>query len=103
MNKIIQYIIIIALPLILFADSITLTPDTLNTTIQSGDVNTETVMITNNNSFPVTLNINISDQPQANRQSSLHSQFFIPDNEALAREMEPDIQYQDENGNWVEG
>ncbi len=103
MKKNKHILIAITIPWILFANSITLFPDTLNTTIQSGDINTETVLITNNNSFPVTLNISISDQPHTNRALPLQAQFFEPENEALVREMEPDIQYQDENGNWVDG
>ena len=103
MKKSKHVLIAITIPWILYANSITLSPDTLNATIQFGDISSETVTITNSNSFSVTLNISISDQPQSIRQPSLHPQFFIPDNEALAREMEPDIHYQDENGNWVDG
>ena len=87
----------------LFANSITISPDTLTATIQFGEVTTETVTITNSNAFPVNLDISILEQPTANSVLPFYADRFAPESKALVRDMEPDIQYQDENGNWVDG
>ena len=87
----------------LFANSITISPDTLTATIQFGEVTTETVTITNSNAFPVNLDISILEQPTANSVLPFYAERFAPESKALVRDMEPDVQYQDENGNWVNG
>ncbi|MBC8395351.1 MAG: hypothetical protein H8E08_00075, partial [Candidatus Marinimicrobia bacterium] len=103
MKKSIIILIAISIPWILFANSITISPDTLSTTIQFGELSVETVTITNNNSSPVNLDISILEQPTAISPQPYHPQYFEPESEELVREVEPDIQYQDENGNWVDG
>ena len=87
----------------LLANSITISPDTLTATIQFGEVTTETVTITNSNAFPVNLDISILEQPTANSVLPFYAERFAPESKALVRDMEPDVQYQDENGNWVNG
>ncbi len=87
----------------LLANSITILPDTLSTTLEYSELTTETVTITNSNALPVNLDISILEQPTANRLLPFYAERFTPENLALVQDMEPDIQYQDENGNWVEG
>ena len=87
----------------LFANSITISPDTLTATIQFGEVTTETVTITNSNAFPVNLDISILEQPTANSVLPFYAERFAPESKALVRDMVSDVQYQDENGNWVDG
>ena len=87
----------------MFANSITISPDTLNTTIQFGELSVETETITNNNSSPVNLDISILEQPTAISPQPYHPQYFEPESEELVRDVEPDIQYQDEFGNWIDG
>ena len=87
----------------LFANSITISPDTLTATIQFGEVTTETVTITNSNAFPVNLDISILEQPTANSVLPFYADRFAPESKALVRDMVSDVQYQDENGNWVDG
>ncbi len=87
----------------LLANSITILPDTLSTTLEYSELTTETVTITNSNALSVNLDISILEQPTANRLLPFYAERFTPENLALVQDMEPDIQYQDENGNWVEG
>ncbi len=87
---------------LLIASSITISPDTLSTTIASGGSSTHAVTITNHNSFPVNLEISILEQPAAGR-IPFDVTRFAPEPESLFRNFTPDIQYQDENGNWVDG
>ena len=87
----------------LLANSITISPDTLTATIQFGEVTTETVTITNSNAFPVNLDISILEQPTANSVLPFYADRFAPESKALVRDMVSDVQYQDENGNWVDG
>jgi len=87
----------------LFANSITISPDTLTATIQFGEVTTETVTITNSNAFPVNLDISILEQPTAISVLPFYADRFAPESKALVRDMVSDVQYQDENGNWVDG
>ena len=87
----------------LLANSITISPDTLTATIQFGEVTTETVTITNSNAFPVNLDISILEQPTANLVRPFYADRFAPESKALVRDMVSDVQYQDENGNWVDG
>ena len=87
---------------LLIASSITISPDTLSTTIASGESSTHAVTITNHNSFPVNLEISILEQPAAGRMP-FDVTSFAPEPESLFRNFTPDIQYQDENGNWVDG
>ena len=87
----------------LFANSITISPDTLTATIQFGEVTTETVTITNSNAFPVNLDISILEQPTANSVLPFYADRFAPESKAFVRDMVSDVQYQDENGNWVDG
>ncbi len=87
----------------LFANSITISPDTLTATIQFGEVITETVTITNSNAFPVNLDISILEQPTANSVLPFYADRFAPESKAFVRDMVSDVQYQDENGNWVNG
>lgn len=96
-------LIAISIPWILFANSITISPDTLNATIQSGELSVETVTITNNNSSPVNLDISILEQPTTISPQPYYPQYFEPENATLVRDMEKDIQYQDEYGNWIDG
>ena len=103
MNKSYNVLFAISVPWILLANSITISPDTLTATIQFGEVTTETVTITNSNAFPVNLDISILEQPTANLVRPFYADRFAPESKALVRDMEPDIQYQDENGNWVDG
>ena len=87
----------------LLANSITISPDTLTATIQFGEVTTETVTITNSNAFPVNLDISILEQPTAISVLPFYADRFAPESKALVRDMVSDVQYQDENGNWVDG
>ena len=87
----------------LLANSITISPDTLTATIQFGEVTTETVTITNSNAFPVNLDISILEQPTAISVLPFYADRFAPESKALVRDMVSDVQYQDENGNWVNG
>lgn len=96
-------LIAISIPWILFANSITISPDTLNVTIQSGELSFETVTISNNNSNPVNLNISILEQPTTINPQPYYPQYFEPEIATLVRDMETDIQYQDEYGNWIDG
>jgi len=86
----------------LLANSITISPDTLSTTLEYGELTTETVTITNSNAFPVNLEISILEQPTTGRMPFDVTR-FAPEPESLFRNFTPDIQYQDENGNWVDG
>ncbi len=103
MNKSNNIFFAISIHWILFANSITISPDTLNATIQSGELSVETVTITNNNSSPVNLDISILEQPTTTSPQPYHPQYFEPENATSVRDMEIDIQYQDEYGNWIDG
>jgi len=102
MKRLFFIVVVMSISSLLIASSITISPDTLSTTIASGESSTHAVTITNHNSFPVNLEISILEQPAAGRMP-FDVTSFAPEPESLFRNFTPDIQYQDENGNWVDG
>jgi len=96
-------LILFSFPWILYANSITITPDTLTASIQYGEITTETITITNSNNFPVNLDISILEQSPPNPLPIYNGDRFEPESEVYRQELESDIQYQDENGNWLDG
>ena len=102
MKRLFFIVVVMSISSLLIASSITISPDTLSTTIASGGSSTHAVTITNHNSFPVNLEISILEQPAAGRMP-FDVTSFAPEPESLFRNFTPDIQYQDENGNWVDG
>ncbi|MAD51178.1 MAG: M43 family zinc metalloprotease [Candidatus Marinimicrobia bacterium] len=102
MKRLFFIVVVMSISSLLIASSITISPDTLSTTIASGGSSTHAVTITNHNSFPVNLEISILEQPAAGRMPFDVTR-FAPEPESLFRNFTPDIQYQDENGNWIDG
>jgi len=102
MMKIINYFIFSS-PWLIWANSITITPDTLYVTMETGEMSVEQVTIHNDNSFQVNLDVSILGQFSQNLSFFESENRYKPDAYDLLRNIQPDVQYMDPAGNWVEG
>ncbi len=97
-----RYISVLLVIGVAFANSISVSPDTLSVSLPLGGSTNENITITNHNDFDVTLDISFFEYTtRSSNTNSIQAEIYEPVASELIREDEPDIQHLNEDGDWV--